>query len=121
MSAVLLKEIERALEAMDIEALVELYDDEFEFEDPAAGLSLTDKSLLRNYFEQLFSIPGVRFHDVTLFGDAPGTAAGEWVWSGMDRAGEHPFDIKGASVFELSEYSIVKETVYYDPRPAVPS
>ena len=119
MSAVLLKEIQRALEAMDVEAVVELYDDEFAFDDPAAGLSITDKAVLRDYFEQLFSMPGVRFTDVTVFGEAPGMAAGGWVWSGVDRGGAHKFAIKGASIFELSEFSITKETVYYDPRPAL--
>ncbi len=106
-----------ALAALDVEALVPLYVEGFVFDDPAAGAHITTRVELTGYFGSLFSMPDVEFSDVDFFqcGDR---AAGTWVWSGTKQNGE-AFSVRGASVFEMAEGGIRKETVFYDPRPAL--
>ncbi len=105
-----------ALEALDAETLVGLYVDGFVFEDVAAGATIRTRDELSGYFEALFLMPDVRFTDVVFYqcGDR---GAGTWVWSGTNQKGE-VFSVRGASIFDLAEGGILRETVFYDPRPA---
>ena len=73
---------EEALMGLDAEALVALYADEFLLEDVASGTRITTRAELRGYYERLFSMPGVRFTDVSFFTCGGGRAAGQWTWSG---------------------------------------
>ncbi|MBT8166254.1 MAG: SnoaL-like domain-containing protein [Acidimicrobiia bacterium] len=104
----------RALEALDVEALLDHYASEFRFEDTAAGVDIVDRGQLRSYFEALFSMPGVAFRVLHWFGDDGGNGTGEWVWSGLGPNGAR-FEVKGASVFELGPDGITRETIYYKP------
>jgi ketosteroid isomerase-like protein len=104
------------LQGLDTEALVGSYADDFVFEDTAAGETITGRDELSGYFQVLFSIPDVAFSDITYF-EAGDRAAAEWVWSGTRPDGQ-PFAVRGASFFELSRVGIVREAVFYDPRPA---
>ncbi len=61
--------------------------------------------------------PPTAFSDIrVLEGDE--WAAIEWTWSGVNRHTSAPFRIRGASVIELREERIARETLYYDPRSA---
>src|SRR3990172_6926968 len=106
-----------ALQALDSKSLVGSYTDGFVFEDAASGETITSKENLHGYFEALFSMPDVRFTDVVLrqCGD---WGVGTWVWSGTDRKGD-PFSVRGASIFDLADGGIRRETIFYDPRPAL--
>ena len=106
-----------ASEALDVEALVGLYVDGFVFEDVAAGATISTRDDLSVYFEALFSMPDVRFSDVVFFGCGD-RGAGTWLWSGTNRDGE-AYSVKGASIFDLAEGGIRRETIFYDPRPAL--
>lgn len=113
-----LESVARALEALDVDALVAAYSAEFVFEDTAAGLSITDREALRGYFEGLFSTPAVAFSDIVMFADDDGRGGGEWVWSGVGADGS-PFTVKGASIFSIDDTGIKRETIYYHPPNAV--
>ncbi len=106
-----------ALQALDVETLVGLYLDSFVFEDTAAGETITTSDRLRGYFAALFSMPDVSFSDVVFF-QCEDRGAGTWVWSGTNREGD-AFSVRGASIFELAEGGIRRETIFYDPRPAL--
>lgn len=107
-----------ALQALDAEQLVSLYADSFTFEDPALGEVISGRTRLRAYFESLFALPGVSFSDADVFSSGDRGAA-RWTWSGTNpRTGRH-FAIKGASLFEVGPDGITRETIFYDPSPAV--
>ena len=109
-----LESVARALESLNGAELVAHYGPGFRFEDAAAGLVITDHEELRRYYEALFSMPEVGFHDVTIFEDGLGNGAGEWVWSGLGPGGDR-FRVKGCSIFALDATGIVRETIYYKP------
>lgn len=105
-----------ALEALDAGSLVALYVDGFVFEDTAAGLVISTREELAAYFEALFSMPDVGFSEVSFF-RCGNRGAGTWRWSGTNPLGDS-YSVRGASVFDLVEGGIRRETVFYDPRPA---
>ncbi len=105
-----------ALQGLDTEMLVGSYADGFVFEDTAAGKTIAGRDELSGYFQGLFSIPDIAFSDITYF-ETGDRAAAEWVWSGTRPDGQ-PFAVRGVSVFETSGEGIVREAVFYDPRPA---
>lgn len=117
MLAEVLGRAEGALISLDATALVALYSDDFIFEDTASGETITDKRKLREYFDRLFALPGVRFSDVRFFRCA-NLGAGEWTWSGKSLQSGQDYSIRGASLFVLGDNKIEKETVFYDPRTA---
>jgi hypothetical protein len=108
---------ETALISLDSESLVSLYSKDFVFEDTSSGEILTDKEALRAYFDRLFSLPEVRFSDVTFFscGDR---GVGEWTWSGKSLQSGSDYAIRGVSIFVLGQNQIRSETIFYDPRSA---
>ncbi|MDH3538441.1 MAG: nuclear transport factor 2 family protein [Acidimicrobiia bacterium] len=103
-----------ALERLDVEALVAHYAADFVFEDVAADIAITTREELRRYYGGLFSMPGVAFTDVYVFVDDSGRGGGEWTWSGFGEDG-NPFSIRGASIFEVEDSGITRETIYYLP------
>ena len=117
MEVEVLKRTEAALISLDAEKLVSLYADDFVLEDASSGNAITNKQELREYYERLFSLPEVRFSDVTFFrcGDC---GAGEWTWSGRSLGSGKDYSIKGASIFSLVEDEIKSESIFYDPRKA---
>lgn len=106
-----------ALESLDVETLVACFADGFVFEDTAVGQTITTTEELRAYFAGLFALPHVGFRGTRLFWGASGGAA-EWTWSGTSDESNHPYSIKGASIFELGEDGITREAIYYDPSAA---
>ena len=115
----LLKQLKAALESLDIEGLVSLYADEFVFEDVPSNEMITTREELRIYFQQLSQLPGVKFSDVSFFA-CEDKAAGEWSWSGVKPNSGTEYSVRGASIIELRDGKIERETIYYDPRPALP-
>ena len=117
MEANVLKKVAAALVALDAGALVALYSDDFAFEDRSSGESITDKLKLREYFDRLFALPGVKFSNVHFF-NCGEQGAGEWTWSGQSRESGQTYRITGASIFTLSAGAVEREAVFYDPGPA---
>lgn len=118
MDANVLENAKGALETLDAKRIVACYADAFVFEDIASNERITDRGKLGLYFERLFSLPGVRFSDVVLLGGED-WAALEWTWSGARRDSEGEYRVRGASIIELRDGRIARETIYYDPSPAV--
>jgi hypothetical protein len=104
----------RVLEALDVEGLLAHYAPNFVFEDAAAGLEISGRDGLRDYFESLFSLEGVAFTDVIMFEDGHGHGACEWTWSGRGQNGTL-FRVKGASIFLLGPAGHLQETLYLRP------
>ena len=109
-----------ALEELNLDKILSACAENAVFEDVPAGERIIGKSGLRSYFEQLFSLPGVAFSDIRIFvgGDF---AALEWAWSGLKRDTGEPYRVRGASVIELREGKIARESIYYDPKPVLPN
>ena len=117
MSSELLQQAEKALVALDAEALVSLYADEFVFEDTCSGNRITDKKELKAYYDRLFSMPDVYFSDVSFYHMGK-KAAGRWTWGGSSPKTGQEFKIRGASLFGLEDDRIKEEVIFYDPRSA---
>lgn len=115
MTAKVLRDAKEALERLNTNRIVEIYTDTFLFEDISLKASITDRTLLKEYFQQLFSLPGVRFSDIRIF-EAENFAAIEWTWSGMSPVTGKPYQVRGASVMELSNGRVSRESIYYDPK-----
>jgi hypothetical protein len=117
MEVEVLKRAEQALVSLDADELVSLYADDFTLEDTSSGITISNKKELREYYERLFSLPEVRFLNITFFrcGDC---GAGEWTWSGRSLESGKDYSIKGASIFSLGEDEIKSESIFYDPRKA---
>jgi len=113
-----LKRAEEALMALDTETLVSLYADEFLFEDTTSGERITTREALRDYFDRLFSLPGVAFSDASFFSCGAGRAAGQWTWSGKSLNSAQDYAIAGCSLFRLAGDLISEERIFYDPRRA---
>lgn len=112
-----LRRAEDALEALDADALVSQYSDDFLFEDTSAGVRITDKTALRAYFDRLFLWPDCSFYDASYFGLGQ-RAAGQWTWGGSSKLSGEKFSIRGASLFKIEGDKITEEIICYDPRPA---
>ncbi len=111
-----LERAKRALESGDVEALVGCYTDPCLLHDAPSGETWTTHDALASMYRRLLAPPTV-FSDVRVF-EGDGWAAIEWTWSGVNRRTSVPFRIRGASVIELGEGRIARETLYYDPMPA---
>ncbi len=119
MATHVLERAKTALESLDTEGLVSCYADHFLFEDVSSELQITEKAELKSYFERLFALPNVRFSDTIIY-DCDAWAALEWTWSGTVQGSDVGYRIRGASIIELRNGKIARETIYFDPRPALP-
>ena len=115
MSAKLLKVVKQALEELNVDELIELYAKNFLFEDIPFELRITDRNALKEYYRHLFSLPQASFSNIRVF-EADNFAAIEWTWGGVSRTTGKPFQIQGASVIELSDGKVKRESLYYDPK-----
>ena len=113
-----LQDAKDALEGCNTDKIIEIYADEFLFEDTSSDILIKDRTSLSEYFQRLFSMPQVSFSEVRIF-EADRFAALEWTWGGVNRTTGEPFRVRGASVIELSEGKVSRESIYYDPKPAV--
>ncbi len=107
-----------ALSACNVNALTTLYADDAIFEDVPSGESYRGKAAIRSMFVALFAPASTQFR-VTAVRPAEGGGVLEWTWSGRTRKTGAPFDVRGVSVLELSGSTVSRETIYYDPRPAL--
>ena len=110
-----LLDAKEALEELNLKKILKAYDDPFIFEDIPNGFRLSDREHLSQYFSSLFSMPGVAFSDIRIF-DGGQFAALEWTWSGINQGSGKGFSIRGASVIEIRNQKIARESIYYDPR-----
>jgi hypothetical protein len=67
MTVMVLRDAKKALEECNTDRIVEIYADSFLFEDTSLKETINDRTLLREYFQQLFSLPEVRFSDIRIF------------------------------------------------------
>lgn len=113
-----LQSLKAALESLDTDRVVSHYSDDVVFTDPAAGDSwaVTGKEELRTYFQRLFSLPEAKFEVASIF-ECNGWGAAEWIWSGSRPDDNGRYRTRGASIVELRGGKIIRETIYYDPRP----
>jgi ketosteroid isomerase-like protein len=118
MSVKVLQDAKEALEALNLDEIVKIYANRFLFEDVSANEQITDRKALKEYFQRLFSLPQVSFSDIRIF-EGECFAILEWTWGGVKRNTGEPFRVKGVSVIELSEGKIARESIYYDPKPAL--
>jgi ketosteroid isomerase-like protein len=118
MSAKVLRDAKEALESLNVDQIIKIYAAEFLFEDTSSKEQITDQTSLREYFQQLFALPQVSFSDIRII-EADQFAVIEWTWGGVKRSTGEPFRVKGVSVMELAESKITRESIYYDPRPAL--
>jgi len=119
MRSSVLERAKRALESGDAETLVDCYSDPCLLQDAPSGDTWTTRDALDSMYRRLLAPPNA-FSDVRVF-EGDGWGAIEWTWSGVNRRTSVPFRIRGASVVELREERIARETLYYDPRPATGS
>lgn len=118
MIASFLQSLKMALESLDSDRVLSHYADDVVFMDPAAGdeWAIKGKEELRRYFQRLFSLPEAKFEIASIF-ECNGRGAAEWIWSGSRPDENRRYRIRGASIVELRDDKIVRETIYYDPRP----
>ena len=114
-----MRAVPAALQALDTGSLINLYAQDFLFEDIPSGIRITEKDSLREYFERLFALPKVSFSVSKVF-EANNFAVMEWIWSGEQISTQETYRIKGISVLELREEKVVRETIYFDPRCTLP-
>jgi hypothetical protein len=117
MPANVLQEAKAALEGLNTDKILEIYAEQFVFEDTPANLLITDRKKLGEYFQQLFSMPEVSFSDIEIH-EAESFAVIEWTWGGVNQATGETFHVRGASILELEDNKVRRESIYYDPRPA---
>lgn len=113
----LLRKAEKALIDLDAETLVASYAPVFLLDDTASETRISNKTELREYYDNLFSFPEVSFTEVNFF-VLGNRAAGQWTWGGRSQSG-NKFSIRGASLFKLGADGIREEILFYDPRSAV--
>jgi len=118
MSTEVLQDAKEALEGLNTDKIIKIYADEFLFEDTSSKEQIIDRTSLRKYFQQLFALPQVSFSDIKIF-EADRFAVIEWTWGGVKRSNGEPFQVRGVSVIELSEGKVRRESIYYDPTPAL--
>lgn len=118
MSAKVLQDAKEALEGLNTDKIIEIYADRFLFEDTSARERITDRKALKEYFQRLFTMPQVSFSEFRIF-EAECFAVIEWTWGGVKRTSGEPFRVRGASVVELSQGKVSRESIYYDPTPAL--
>ena len=118
MPAKILQDAKEALESVNANQLIKIYAAKFLFEDTSSREQITDRISLKKYFQQLFALPQVSFTDIRII-EADQFAVIEWTWGGVKRSTREPFRVRGVSVMELAENRITRESIYYDPRPAL--
>ena len=115
MTAIVLLDAMVALEGLNTDKIIEIYADEFLFEDPSSNERITDRTSLRKYYQQLFSLPEVNFSDIKIL-EAEHFATVEWTWGGVSGITGELYRVRGVSVIELSNGKVIRESLYYDPK-----
>ncbi len=118
MAVNVLQAAKEALEGLKTNEVIEIYADEFLFEDTSSKQQITDRVTLKIYFQRLFTMPQVSFSEIRIL-ETDNFATIEWTWGGVSRTTGRPFQVRGVSVMELSDGKVVRESIYYDPKPAL--
>ena len=116
MTAKVLLDGKEGLERLNSDKMTKCYANHFLFEDPSSKEQITDRASLMQYYQQLFSLPEVRFSDFKIL-EAELFATIEWTWSGVSPITGKPYRVSGVSVIELTDGKISRESLYYDPKP----
>ena len=104
-----------ALQHLDGDAILSAYEEPFVFEDMSSGQKIVNREDLKAYFQALFALPNVAFSDIRVY-ETESFAVLEWTWSGTKHSSGEGYQVRGASVIELRNGRIARETIYYDPR-----
>ncbi len=113
-----LREAGRALAARDVDAIMRLYADGATFEEVPTGESYRGRDAIRGMFEGLFSLAASGFRVESVRAGADWGVL-EWVWFGRTQTTQTPFEVRGVSILEIQGPKVVRETIYYDPAPAL--
>ena len=116
MTAKVLLDGKEGLEGLNADKMTECYANDFFFEAPSSDDRITDRASLKNYYQQLFSLPEVGFSDIKIL-EAEHFATIEWTWSGASPITGKPYQVRGVSIIELTDGKISRESLYYDPKP----
>jgi len=110
-----LERAKHALQDLDADTIVSVYAEPFLFEDIPSDQKIVNIEDLRAYFQALFALPNVAFSDIKAY-ESEEFAVLEWTWSGTNRSSGEAYKVRGASVIELRNGRLARETIYYDPR-----
>ena len=112
-----LQSLKASLESLDVNRVVSHYSDDVVFTDPAAGdeWAITGKEELRKYFQRLFSLPEAKFEIASIF-ESNGWGAAEWIWSSSRPDDNKRYRTRGASIVELRDGKITRDTLCYNSR-----
>lgn len=91
----ILLNVKEALEGLNADKMIEHYTDNF-FEVPLSSKWFNDQSSLRQYYQQLFSLPDVRFSDYKIL-EAEHFATIEWTWSRVSPVTRSHIEFEGLS------------------------
>lgn len=116
MTAKCLLDGKEALEGLNADKMIETYASEFLFEAPSSNDRITDLTALKKYYEQLFSLPEVSFSEIRIL-EAALFATIEWTWGGVSPITGEQYRVRGVSVIELSGGKVIRESLYFDPKP----
>lgn len=105
-----------ALESLNADKMTECYANNFLLEFPSSNERFTDRASLKQYYQQLFNLPEVSFSDFKIL-EAEHFATTEWTWSGVSPITGKPYRVRGVSVIELTDGKVIRESLYYDPKP----
>lgn len=109
--------IEALVQAMnrhDLDAMIALFDPDYRSEQPAhPGRTFVGRSQVRSNWEAMFSgIPDFTAELLRSVDDGD-TVWCEWLWSGR-RGDEHPFAVRGVTLFRITDDLIAAGTLYVE-------
>jgi ketosteroid isomerase-like protein len=117
-SRTLLRELKRAWEAGDAEAVARLYSEKALFQD---GVGREEKIVrgrkaIENTVREMFQLPGARF-EVTSLSSTPEGGFAEWTYSWRATKHGRRHGLRGASVIFVRRGRVVREASYYNSAP----
>ncbi|MGI0130709.1 MAG: nuclear transport factor 2 family protein [Thermoplasmata archaeon] len=118
MSDVLLTTLKKAWETQDVEAAAALYAPEAIFEDGAGkgGQIFQGPEGVRTVMREMFRLPRAQFGVISM-SSSPGRGVAEWTYSWADPRSGRRQRLRGVSIIEIRETTVVRETSYYNPEP----
>jgi ketosteroid isomerase-like protein len=113
-----LERVKDGLQHRDVDAILSAFADPFVFEDVPSGQKMVSQEDLRSYFQTLFALSDIAFTDLRMY-ETETFAVLEWTWSVKKGSSGGGYQVRGASVIELRNGRIARETMYYAPRPTL--
>lgn len=88
------------------------YAPEIEYRDMALGVSMKGIPALKKFMQEQFtSTPDLKFKTLDVVVQSPQKIAIQWLMTGTDKG--ESFEIEGASIMELKQGKVIKNTDYY--------